>query len=59
MGQVAMYLFNVAQISNLPYRRFPIGRLSSPTRLEFSTPAGWKHSDTADWKSIGNLRYDG
>jgi hypothetical protein len=43
---------NVAQISNLLYRRFPIGRLHAhSTRIPDATSAGWKHCDTADWKS--------
>src|SRR5439155_3555675 len=42
---------DVAQVSNLLYRRFPIGRTwPSPLRSGFGTPAGWKHCDTAGWK---------
>ena len=39
----------VAQVSNLPYRRLPVGKVSSAT------------GTVADWKSaiqqVGNLRY--
>jgi len=42
----------VAQISNLLYRRFPIGRAPIPVRVgTFRGSAGWKPCDTADWKS--------
>jgi hypothetical protein len=44
--------FNVAQVSNLLYRRFPIGS-HSPTaaRKAFTAFAGWKHCDTAGWET--------
>jgi prepilin-type N-terminal cleavage/methylation domain-containing protein len=42
----------VAQVSNLPYRRFPIGRVSKLQRpSKHQRGAGWKPCDTADWKS--------
>jgi len=40
------------------YRRFPIGRLGNvPIAGKSGSPAGWEPRDTADWKSIRNLRY--
>src|SRR6266568_5416691 len=40
------------------YRRFPIRRLGNvPNAGKSGSPAGWELCDTADWKSIGNLRY--
>ena len=36
----------VAQVSNLLYRRFPIGNAS-----EWKVPCGLETGDTADWKS--------
>ncbi len=44
---------HVAQISNLLYRRFPIGRVTGSSERvgSFARPAGWKPCDTADWKS--------
>ena len=42
----------VAQVSNLLYRRFPIGRVSKFGWVPLNQrDAGWKHCDTADWKS--------
>jgi hypothetical protein len=42
----------VAQVSNLLYRRFPIGRvLKTNHACRFERAAGWKPCDTADWKS--------
>src|SRR5438093_3503537 len=42
----------VAQISNLLYRRFLIGRASQRlTRLKFQGACGLQTRDTADWKS--------
>src|SRR5258706_7157350 len=50
-----------AQISNLLYRRFLIGRASELRTARraplFASPAGWKRCDTADWKSA--LRFCG
>ena len=40
----------VAQISNLLYRRFLIGKLSEPL-LTMHTASGLETRDTADWKS--------
>src|SRR2546423_11319048 len=43
---------HVAQVSNLLYRRFPIGR-SRTCKSSFkrgARPAGWKPCDTAGWK---------
>src|SRR5512138_538648 len=51
----------VAQVSNLPYRRLPVGRTSLPIR----TASGLETRDTAGWKpalrlavfaSLGNIR---
>ncbi len=44
------HLGGVAQISNLPYRRFPIGKASRRSRRG----AGWKPAI----QQIGNLRYE-
>src|SRR5437899_234909 len=49
-GRLSMNL--VAQISNLLYRRFPIGSWGfGRHRGVLERPAGWKHCETADWKS--------
>jgi hypothetical protein len=44
----------VAQVSNLPYRRLPVGwMLNRKASLPacHTAPAGWETCDTADWKS--------
>ena len=43
------YLFSVAQVPNLLYRRLPVGRLWT-----LATPAGWKPAI----QQVGNLRYE-
>jgi iron(III) transport system substrate-binding protein len=42
----------VAQVSNLLYRRFPIGSAANhpEPREKPAASAGWKHCDTAGWK---------
>jgi len=40
----------VAQVSNLPYRRLPVGKLYLPGRI-----GGLEIRDTADWKSALRL----
>jgi hypothetical protein len=42
----------VAQVSNLPYGRLPVGRLCLPGRF-----CGWEIRDTAALQQVGNLRY--
>ncbi len=42
---------HVAQVSNLPYRRFPIGRMSPLRDPRHETRRRLKRCDTADWKS--------
>src|SRR5438093_5019404 len=45
------YVFSVAQVSNLLYRRFPIGSALYASRApQDGRLAGWKHCDTAGWK---------
>src|SRR5262245_31098317 len=53
-----MWLAPVAQTSSLLYRGFPIRSRTEPSdardfadRSHWGRPAGWKHCDTADWKS--------
>jgi hypothetical protein len=42
----------VAQVSNLPYRRLPVGRApTNSTALELRETCGLEIRDTADWKS--------
>src|SRR2546428_75016 len=42
----------VAQVSNLLYRRFPIGRASKqPARSSSRATSGLENSDTGDWKT--------
>jgi hypothetical protein len=50
--RTAQVRVQVARVSNLLYRRFPIGRVSGLpyARPEFESSAGWKHCDTAGWK---------
>ena len=43
-----------AQVGNLPYRRFPIGR--SPARADFPWLRRLETCDTADWKSALPIR---
>jgi len=45
----------VAQVSNLLYRRFPIGRLSEAA-MTLRPASGWETHDTADWQSALHLR---
>jgi hypothetical protein len=46
----------MAQVSNLPYRRLPVGRLFVvPCALKTGAAGGLEIRDTADWKSALRL----
>jgi hypothetical protein len=52
--RVERILTPVAQVSNLLYRRFPIGRLHDQlTRHPVERPAGWKPAIQQTWESMG------
>src|SRR5437016_1628559 len=51
-NSISSWLRGVAQISNLLYRRFPIGSATTVVGPQpIPRPAGWKPCATADWKS--------